>query len=324
MLIGAVDRRLLASISAAIFRNDTRSVLADIKQVDEIGYHLRQFCQELIEHFRHLLIIRSVQKPEEILDLSQPELEELRLQAESVTAQDLQRRLTLLLKADGEMAFASFPRLALEMALLKAATLEPVVPILELLEKLKAMETSAVHTPALPWDAGRISPVAEQRHHEPLRTVPQPQRTAFAPPSSASAPQGAAGSAPSWERFVAYAYEKRPSVGSVLEHGSPLKQEAGLMEIGFPAGSYYLSSIQDADSIAEIKTLADEFTGQETIVRIKPIAQAMDDVPLSLAEKKKSDNEQRQEELKREVAEHPVIKEALRIFGGSITDIRED
>ena len=324
MLIGAVDRRLLASISAAIFRNDTRSVLTDIKQVDEVGYHLRQFCQELIEYFRHLLIIRSVQKPEEILDLSQPELEELRLQAECVTVQDLQRRLTLLLKADGEMAFSSFPRLVLEMALLKAATLEPVVPILELLDKLKAMETSAVHTPALPWDAGSATPVAEQRQHEPQRTVQPSQRTAVAPPGAASAPKSATGSAPTWERFVAYAYEKRPSVGSVLEHGSPLKQEAGLMEIGFPSGSYYLSSIQDADSIAEIKALADEFTGQDTTVRFKTIAQAMDDVPLSLAEKKKSDNEQRQEELKREVADHPVIKEALRIFGGSITDIREE
>jgi len=74
-LIGAVDRRLLADISAAIFNNDTQGVLAGVKQVDEVGYHLRQFCQELIEHFRYLLVIRSVNKPEAILDLSQAEFE---------------------------------------------------------------------------------------------------------------------------------------------------------------------------------------------------------------------------------------------------------
>ncbi|NVN90420.1 MAG: DNA polymerase III subunit gamma/tau [Desulfuromonadales bacterium] len=322
-LIGAVDRRLLASISASVFCNDTQSVLADVKKVDEVGYHLRQFCQELIEHFRHLLIIRSVQKPEEILDLSQPELDELKRQAGSITAQDIQRRLTLLLKADTEMAFASFPRLVLEMALLKAATLEPVVPILELLDKLKAMETSAVHTPALPWDAGRTAPTAEQHRREPPRAAQQPQQPPPPPPVTTVASKNANSSVPAWERFVAFANERRPAVGSVLEHGSPLKQEAGLMEVGFPTGSYYLSSIQDADSIAEIKALAEEFTGQETVIRIKPIPQTMDDVPLSLAEKKKSDHEQRQEDLKREVAEHPVIKEALRIFGGAITDIRE-
>jgi len=43
-----------------------------------------------------------------------------------------------------------------------------------------------------------------------------------------------------------------------------------------------------------------------------------------MAEKKKSDQEQRIESLKQEVAAHPVINEALRLFGGTITDIRED
>jgi len=128
---------------------------------------------------------------------------------------------------------------------------------------------------------------------------------------------------PSWERFVAFVNEKSPATGSVLEHGCLLKQEAGLLEIGFPAGSYFLSSVQDTDSIAEITALANEFAGQEISIRIKPIAQTTEDVPLSLVEKKKSDREQRQEELKREATEHPVIKEALRIFGGILTDIRE-
>ena len=54
---------------------------------------------------------------------------------------------------------------------------------------------------------------------------------------------------------MAFIVEKRPAIGSILEHGSPLKLEPGLMEIGFPAGSYYLTSAQDADSIKEIREL---------------------------------------------------------------------
>jgi DNA polymerase-3 subunit gamma/tau len=122
---------------------------------------------------------------------------------------------------------------------------------------------------------------------------------------------------------VAFAVEKRPAIGSVLEHGSPLKLEPGLMEIGFPTGSYYLTSAQDADSIKEIQALTQDFTGTETTVRIKPIIPETGNSPLSLAEKKKSDQEQRIEKLKQEVAAHPVINEALRLFGGTITEIRE-
>jgi DNA polymerase-3 subunit gamma/tau len=325
-LIGAVDRRLLANVSAAIFGGETQGALAGVRQVDEVGYNLRQFCQELIEHLRNLLVIRSVQRPDEILDLSQPELEELRSQADGLSSQDIQRRLTLLIRADGEMAHATFPRLVLEIALLKAATLEPVIPIQELLERLGALESGTAQMTIHPREAGHMAPPGEQRQREPAFTPQQPQSQP-APPAAAPttpAPERKPDNAPfSWERFVSFANERDPALGSVLEHGSPLRQEPGMMEIGFPAGSYYLASIQDADSIAEIRGLVRELTGQETTVRVQSIAREAATAPPSLAEKKKVDREQRREEMKREVNEHPVIREALRIFGGTITEIRE-
>jgi DNA polymerase-3 subunit gamma/tau len=187
------------------------------------------------------------------------------------------------------------------------------------------METGAVHTPSLPWNADRppVSGEVASSLREPQRIASQPG--AAAPQASKPAVQKpqAHGSHSDWERFVAFTVGKRPATGSVLEHGSPLKLEPGLMEIGFPSGSYYLTSLQDADSIKEIQELAEEFCGSATIVRIKPIIPETGDSPLSLAEKKKSDQEHRIETLKQEVAAHPVINEALRLFGGTITDIRE-
>jgi DNA polymerase-3 subunit gamma/tau len=325
-LIGAVDRRLLATISEAIFAADTQSVLAGIRQVDEVGYNLRQFCQELIEQIRNLMVVSSVQKPEEILDLSAPELDDLRRQANGFSSQDIQRRLTLLIRADGEMAHASFPRLVLEIALLKAATLEPVIPIQELLEKLQSLESGATWTPPSPRDSVRMPPAREQRQHQPAERPQQQPAAAYAPPEPSAPPapeKPRDGAPPSWERFVSFANEKDPALGSVLEHGSPIRQEAGLMEIGFPAGSYYLANIQDTDSIAQLRALAREFTGQETNIRIQSIARETAGAPPSLAEKKKNDREQRQQELKQEVNDHPLVREALRIFGGTITEIRE-
>ena len=320
-LLGTIDRRLLAEISAAIFGGDTQGVLAGIKQVDLVGYNMRQFCQELIEHFRNLLVIRSVKKPEEILDMTAAELDELQKQSHHVSALDIQRRLTLFIKAESEMAYASFPRLIVEMALLKAALLAPLVPIQELIEKIKALETSSVHTPALPWEAARVAPAPLPLHPEQLRSpapARQPQPAAIAAPT----PHSGGGQA-DWGRFVAFVNEKDRQLGSVLEHGSPLKQESGLIEIGFPAGSYYLTAAQDPEFIADVKALACTFAGTDTTIRIKSIETGFADAPLSLAEKKKSDAEQHLEELKQEVENHPVIKEAERVFGCSITDVRE-
>ncbi|HXE96668.1 MAG TPA: DNA polymerase III subunit gamma/tau, partial [Dongiaceae bacterium] len=315
-LLGTIDRRLLADISAAVFGGDTQGVLAGIKQVDLVGYNMRQFCQELIEHFRNLLVIRSVKKPEEILDMTAAELEELQKQSLHVTAVDIQRRLTLFIKAESDMAYASFPRLIVEMALLKASQLAPLVPIQDLIDKIKALETAAVHTPALPWETARAASAPQPQHSSAPPSPPKSAASAPAQPESAGGPTD-------WGRFVAFVNEQDRQLGSVLEHGSPLKQEAGLIEIGFPAGSYYLTAAQDAEFIADVQTLACTFTEGSTVIRVKSIETGFTDAPLSLAEKKKSDAEQHLEELKQEVESNPVIKEAKRVFGCSITDVRE-
>ncbi len=318
-LLGTIDRRLLIEISAAVFAGNTQEVLAGIKQVDQVGYNMRQFCQELIEHFRNLLVIRSVKKPEEILDITAAELEELHKQSLHVSALDVQRRLTLLIKAETELAYASFPRLIVEMALLKATLLAPLVPIQELIEKIKLLETAAVHTPSLPWDTARVAPVpVHQKAGPALAAHTHPVQ----PETDASALPRPGGSKSDWGRFVVFVNSKDLQHGAVLEHGSPLKQEPDTIEIGFPAGSYYLTAAQDTEFIADVQKLACEFAGGNTVVRVKAIEAGFAEAPLSLAEKKKSDAEQHLEELRREVASHPVTKEAERVFGGTVTDVQ--
>jgi DNA polymerase-3 subunit gamma/tau len=322
-LLGTVDRRLLADISAAVFTGDTQATLEGVKQVDLIGYNMRQFCQELIDHFRNLLIIRSVKKPEDILDLTAAELDELKRQSANVSALDIQRRLTLLIKAEAEMSYATFPRLIVELSLLKATLLSPVVPIQELIEKIKAFETGSVHTPEFAWKAERAPAVPASHSGTPSHSSLAPRTTERAAvlPDTASVPIVSGSS--NWGRFVTFVNDKQPSTGSVLEHGSPLKEESGLIEVGFPSGSYYLTAAQDTDFIVEVQTLSREFTGQETIIRIKAISADSGAAPLSLAEKKKCDTEQRFEELKLEVESHPVVKEAARVFGAKITEVLE-
>jgi DNA polymerase-3 subunit gamma/tau len=319
-MLGTIDRRLLADISAAIFNGNTQNVLAGIKQVDLVGYNMRQFCQELIEHFRNLLVIRSVKRPEDILDLTTAEIDELHKQSLHLSALDVQRRLTLLMKAETEMAYASFPRLIVEMALLKAALMAPLIPIQELIEKIKVLETAAVHTPSLPWDTTRPVSTPAPSQQEPPGTPTFRPAPAI---SATAAPPDSGGGHTDWGRFVAFVNEKDRQLGSVLEHGSPIKQEKGLIEIGFPAGSYYLTAAQDAEFIADVQAKACTFTGTETDIRIKSIDAALTEAPLSLAEKKKCDAEQHLEELKQEAVVNPVIKEAVRIFGCSITDVRK-
>lgn len=317
VLVGVVDRRLLADISAAVFAADAQGALEGVKRVDAFGYNVRQFTQELIIHFRNLLIVCSVPKPAEILDLAEPELDELRQQAGEQNALDIQRRLTLLVKAESEMAHASFPRLLLEMALLKMVALQPVVPIYQLLDRIKHLETGIASTPGL-WSAPAMaSPVT------PARTESLPGKQ-DSPATHAAIPKQEYGHGGGWERFVAFCLEQKPALGALLEHGSPLVYAPDRIEIGFPEGSYYLTSLQDADNKKAVDALAAQYMHQPTVVKITSVVtDAGGSSPSSLAEKKKHEADQHRESIRREVNEHPVVQEALRVLGGEIVEIKE-
>lgn len=315
-LVGVVDRRLLADISAAVFRADSQGALEGVKRVDAFGYNIRQFTQELVAHFRNLLIIRSVPKPQEILDLAEAELEELKQQAAEQQASDIQRRLALLVKVEGEMAHATFPRLLLEMALLKMAALQPVLPITQLLDRIKHLETGVAHTTPDLWAKQQAAAAnsAPQRQPAVVKPVEPPVQKPSVP----------AGVGQSWDHFVSFCQEQKPPLAAILEHGSPLVCEPGKIEIGFPADSYFLTCMQDADNKRAVEVLAERFMHKATSVKVSVLTKgAAQETPRSLAEKKTEDEQQRREAIRREVTEHPVVQEALRLLEGEIVEIKE-
>lgn len=311
-LVGVVDRRLLAHLSAAVLGGDTQGALEGVSRVDSFGYNIRQFTQELISHFRNLLVIRSVSNPAGILDLAEAELDELRHQAENHDPQAIQRRLTLLVKAESEMAHATFPRLLLEMALLKMATLQPILPIQQLIERIKALETSAATTPEI-W---RTS----QQHGAPTKPAPAPAAPPRQPAAAPVTLPGPAGSG--WERFVGFCLERKPAVAALLEHGAPLHYAPDRIEIGFSEGSYYLICLQDAETLQAVRELAAEFNHQPTVVTITPVSTSDEGTPQTLIEKKNLDQEQHLHDIRQEVSDHPVVLEALKVLGGTIIEIK--
>lgn len=335
-LLGVVDRRLLLEASQSIFARDSRAALEIVKRVDSFGYNMRQFCQELIDHFRNITILRAVVDAADILDLSEAEIAELKAQASATPPADLQRHLSILLKAEGEMAHSTFPRLVLEMALLKMASLSPLIPINELLDRLKALEgrTSAptVASPAPTWEKSVPPPegTARQTDKSAVSSPPRNESRQPSPPQQAAAasdtPVDRDNATPpatrdTWSGFVAFVRGKKPFLASFLEYGRPLAVSAELLEIGYPAGSFQLSKMQDADSLAELKGLAQQFFRREPGIRFKSLTDGGGDVPPSLLEKKSLEETNRKQQLKQKAMEHPLVNAALEVFGGVIGEV---
>jgi DNA polymerase-3 subunit gamma/tau len=322
-LLGVVDRRLLVETGQAVFARDCSALLELVKRVDMVGYSMRQFAQELIELFRTLTIIRAVPEPAELLDLAEAELAELRVLAAAGELAELQRHLTLLLKAETEMAHATFPRLILEMALLKMATLVPIVPVNELLRRLAALESGSPAASAVPLSQQKPRPESRPAQAAPVaapKVIEKETEKSSLPSSAAEQVQGGAGD---WSGFVTLVKGKKAGIGSLLEHGRPLEVSPQRLAIGFPAGSFYLNSLKDPEALATLKALAASYFQAPTAVELVPLMAGSNDAPPTLEEKKSHERSSRVAKLQGEVREDPLVTAALEIFGGEISEIKE-
>ncbi|MGA7826214.1 MAG: DNA polymerase III subunit gamma/tau [Geobacteraceae bacterium] len=310
-LLGVVDRRLLLETSRTVFARDCRAALDIVARVDSFGYNMRSFCQELIDHFRNFVVVKVSANPAELLDLAEGELADIREQASAVTLDQMQRYLSILLKAEVEMSLSGFTRLVLEMALLKMCTLLPVVPVDEIIDRLKAIEGGSGKRVATSVAAPAAS---SPRASAPVRAAESPAAPPVEPPLSNPAQDG-------WPGFVAFVNREKKSLGKILEHGRPLQFSEKDVEIGFPAGSFHLSCLQDAESLAALTELAARFCKAKPAVRLTPLNGENKGLPPTVQEKKSLEADGRQRKLEETARKHPLVTAVVEMFEAEITEV---
>jgi DNA polymerase-3 subunit gamma/tau len=152
--IGAIDRTAVHALAEALVRRDARGVLTQTEELFNRGVDLRRLADDLALQLRHLFVSRAVDRaPEELADDEGRAV--LALSREADPAQ-LARLFDIVHAAAAELAHASQPRLAFEMALLKAIHLSPAAALPELLQRVeKLAATGAVLSPSAGAPGGR-------------------------------------------------------------------------------------------------------------------------------------------------------------------------
>ncbi|MDX9709508.1 MAG: DNA polymerase III subunit gamma/tau, partial [Trichloromonas sp.] len=309
-LLGMVDRRLLLDVLEALIERDSRRVLDAVRRVDDLGHSFRQFCQELVDLCRALILCQVLEDPSDILSLSGDEISLLQRLGKEIAAEDAQRAMTLLMKTEGDLVASSFPRLTMEMALVRLTTLPPSRDLAGLVRKLDELERRLAAGGNLP--AAASTPVP--------RSPPAGVREAEAPPKKPEAPAAPVADG-GWPGLVAQVRSRRPMIGSLLEHGCLLKQELPLLEIGFPAGSFHLEQLRDSETLAVLTGIAGDYYGQAVTIRVLPIAQGRSQAPPSLLEERQAQETDRRKRLREDALAHPMVQTAVKVFSGEIRDV---
>lgn len=146
-VLGLVDSQVVSSMAGAVLSGNLADGLKILDDVTSYGVDLKRLSNDLLYYFRALLICRISKEPEKLLDVPDQEFEEMRKTAAQYTVETLQLNFNLLLKGAEEMQYSSHPRLALEMALIRAAEAGNIVPVTQLLERLEGMQEKGIVTP---------------------------------------------------------------------------------------------------------------------------------------------------------------------------------
>jgi DNA polymerase-3 subunit gamma/tau len=140
LALGVAGADILSRIMDAVAENKPADA---IKVVDDIvmrGHDLRNFCRDLLAHFRDLLVTR-VSASEELLESAVCEPAELKRQAALFSESDLVRFFHSLAETETKLRTATQPRYQLEIGIVKLMELRGVETIGEILARLSALES---------------------------------------------------------------------------------------------------------------------------------------------------------------------------------------
>lgn len=149
-ILGVISREILFECSTAILEEKADSIFPLVEKVIDNGYDLRFFHKELIQHFRNLLLVGSVKKPEELLPLSAEDLNKIQEETKKASAEEFLRYLVVLQQAEPGLKFSSHPRIYLEVLLVKLCHFKKVTPLKDILQELERMKQGIKPPPVPP------------------------------------------------------------------------------------------------------------------------------------------------------------------------------
>ncbi|MCI8553770.1 MAG: DNA polymerase III subunit gamma/tau [Clostridiales bacterium] len=217
---GIAGREHLYELSAAVREQNPGAALTVIDRLHAASADMERLCVELIDFYRHLMILRSVPQGGDLVVASSAELERLRQEAEQYELAAILHGLESLQKTLERLRGGASRRVEMETALLRLCTPELDVSPAALLRRITALERAVRGgAAALPVSETLKAPAAESTvpPAEPAAEAENPPPGEAPPPPESSAGDGAAEQPfPQWGEVLEALAQTCPPLHGVL------------------------------------------------------------------------------------------------------------
>lgn len=118
-VLGAVDTGVFSRMLREILKGDAAAALGVLQDIVLQGRELSQFVTDFAWYLRNLLLIKSADGVEDIIDVSSDNLVRLKEEAELAENDTIMRYIRILSELSGQIRYAIQKRILIEMAIIK-------------------------------------------------------------------------------------------------------------------------------------------------------------------------------------------------------------
>lgn len=280
---GLAGKEYLFELSEKIAEKDISAVLMTVEKLYEISADVSRICDELISHFRNLMIASCSKNAESILKVMPNEMLRIEKQVKEFSMQDIFYAVSVLQDALVKMSKSASKRLEFELALVKLCSpnltqnTDALLARIESLEKEVAFLKERGVSPAVKPTSKELPQKTEQRE---IYGEEMP-KTAVDTPKNGSEEQFS-----SWTSVVEFIQNKNKMLYALLKD-SKAYLVGGRVLIDSP-NSFFIDYMQKNDDSREvIKNAITEVCGvRYGIGPYKKTDKKPEDDPLALLAKK--------------------------------------
>ncbi|MDY6855669.1 MAG: DNA polymerase III subunit gamma/tau [Thermodesulfobacteriota bacterium] len=323
-ILGIIDRKIFYKTSLSIIKRDPQACLDTIEDIYNYGYDIKEFYKGLLEHFRNLVVVKVSENPSKLMELPENEITDLREQGALVGVDEIQYLFRILANNEDQIIKSTTPKLIMEVTLVSMAHTKPLLSIYDILHKIDTIEKRLINLHENEGDdldiqvekSQSLNPPSKRSASNTLKSIykADDKRKVIKEPFVEYSNVKEA-----WQELIGFIRKKRPLLASIVEIGSPKHVNNEKIDIGFEENSIYLDKLKEAQNKRDLVDLCREFFQTEVAVHISKTTPDTETASISQTGDKKKNKEKNR---RYEALNNEMVKDAIRIFGGTITEIK--
>ena len=139
-VLGAVDTDVFSRLLRSVIRRDVPKVLDIVDDLVMQGRELTQLATDFTWYLRNLLLMKTSDNIEDVLDVSTENMQQLQEEAGMVESDMLLRYIRIFSELSGQLKYAAQKRVLLEVALIKLCTPAMETSSDSILDRIRVLE----------------------------------------------------------------------------------------------------------------------------------------------------------------------------------------